>query len=169
MVTAAGDDEEGEKVARKRSKQRASAAAPVVSVVSVAPHAKPPPIDLGQLSDFGAALPSLQPRQFTHSPQQSSFSLTSPPSSPEGDWLGESAESELQEELIAREANAARVAEKQRAAFDTSSALPGALHGLDRAAASAAFIDVALRALDVHAQKNIGETEILVADVSERP
>tara|TARA_B100002052_G_C15296979_1_gene339314 strand:+ start:64 stop:468 length:405 start_codon:yes stop_codon:yes gene_type:complete len=76
---------------------------------------------------------------------------------------------ELQEELIAREANAARVAEKQRAAFDTSSALPGALHGLDRAAASAAFIDVALRALDVHAQKNIGETDILVGDVSERP
>ena len=76
--------------------------------------------------------------------------------------------SELQDELIAREANAARIAERQRSAFELPTALPNALHGYDRAYASTALIEVAVRSLDFHAVKNIGETETLVADVSAR-
>ena len=75
---------------------------------------------------------------------------------------------ELQDELIAREATAARNSERQRAAFELPSALPNALQAIDKAAVSTALIEVAVRSLDTHALKNIGETEALVADVNAR-
>lgn len=76
---------------------------------------------------------------------------------------------ELQDELIAREAFAARVSERQRAAFELPDALTGSLSALDGAVSGSALIEVALRSLDMHALKNIGETPELVADMSARP
>ncbi len=76
---------------------------------------------------------------------------------------------ELQEELIAREANAARICERQRSQFELPAALPNALRAFDRAYASTALIEVAVRNLDFHAMKHVGETDALVADVSVRP
>ena len=75
---------------------------------------------------------------------------------------------ELQDELISREATAARNSERQRAAFELPSALPNALQAIDKASVSTALIEVAVRSLDTHALKNIGETDALVADVSTR-
>lgn len=75
---------------------------------------------------------------------------------------------ELQDELISREATAARSSERQRAAFELPSALPNALQAIDKASISTALIEVAVRSLDTHALKNIGETDALVADVSAR-
>ena len=78
---------------------------------------------------------------------------------------------ELQDELISREATAARIAEKQRIALTTPSewVLPNALQARDRATTSTSLIEVAVRNLDFHAMKNVGETDALVADVSVRP
>ena len=68
-----------------------------------------------------------------------------------------------------REANAARICERQRSQFELPAALPNALRAFDRAYASTALIEVAVRNLDFHAMKNVGETDALVADVSVRP
>lgn len=78
---------------------------------------------------------------------------------------------ELQDELISREATAARIAEKQRVAWTTPSewVLPNALHARDRATTSTSLIEVAVRSLDFHSLKNIGETTTVVADVQARP
>ena len=54
---------------------------------------------------------------------------------------------EVHAELVDREANAARVAERQRFLFERSVALPGQLSACDRAGASAAFVEAALVAL----------------------
>lgn len=54
---------------------------------------------------------------------------------------------EVHAELVDREANAARVAERQRFLFERAVALPGQLSASDRAGASAAFVEAALVAL----------------------
>ena len=54
---------------------------------------------------------------------------------------------EVHAELVDREANAARVAERQRFLFERSAALPGQLSASERAGASAAFVEAALVAL----------------------
>lgn len=76
--------------------------------------------------------------------------------------------SELHDELIAREAAAARIAERQRAAFDATTALPESVKALESAVAGSALVETAVRALDLYALKNIGETAELVADVGAR-
>lgn len=60
--------------------------------------------------------------------------------------------SELHDELVDREANAARVNDRQRFLFERQCALDGQLHAHDRAAASAAYLEGALVALDVNTQ-----------------
>lgn len=59
----------------------------------------------------------------------------------------DSLRSELHGELVDREANAARIVERQRLLFERSVAQPGQLHGHDRATASAAYVEAALVAL----------------------
>jgi hypothetical protein len=80
-------------------------------------------------------------------------------------------QAELQDELISREATAARIAEKQRIALTTPSewVLPNALQARDRATTSTSLIEVAVRSLDFHSLKNIGETTAVVADVQAHP
>ena len=60
--------------------------------------------------------------------------------------------SELHGELVDREANAARVKERQRYIFDGLSALDGQATAYERAHASAAYVEAALVSLDVNAQ-----------------
>ena len=62
----------------------------------------------------------------------------------------DSLRSEIHCELVDREANAARIIERQRFLFERSVAQPGQLHGHDRAAASAAYVEAALSALCPH-------------------
>tara|TARA_X000001036_G_scaffold172474_1_gene163020 strand:- start:1208 stop:1594 length:387 start_codon:yes stop_codon:yes gene_type:complete len=59
---------------------------------------------------------------------------------------------ELQLELIDREANSARVHERQKYLFERQEALSGQSTAFERAAASAAYLESALLALDVHVQ-----------------
>ena len=54
---------------------------------------------------------------------------------------------EIRADLVDREANAARVAERQRILFERSCALPGQLSSHDRAAASANYVETALASL----------------------
>lgn len=57
---------------------------------------------------------------------------------------------EINSELIDREANAARIAERQQFLFQRAAALPGQLGALERAVASAAYVEAALVALCPH-------------------
>ena len=58
--------------------------------------------------------------------------------------------SELHGELVDREANAARVNERQRCIFEREQALAGQSTAHARAQASAAYLEAALVSLDVH-------------------
>ena len=58
--------------------------------------------------------------------------------------------SELHGELVDREANAARVNERQRYLFERHEALAGQTTAHQRAQASAAYLEAALVSLDVH-------------------
>lgn len=60
---------------------------------------------------------------------------------------------EVHGELVDREANAARVAERQRFLFERSAAQMGQSSAGDRAAASAAFVEAALVTLCPHPQQ----------------
>lgn len=57
---------------------------------------------------------------------------------------------EIHCESVDREANAARVAERQRFLFERSVALPGQVDAADRASASASFVEAALASLCPH-------------------
>lgn len=57
---------------------------------------------------------------------------------------------ELHCEAVDREANAARVAERQRFLFERAVALPGQSEASERASASAAFVEAALASLCPH-------------------
>lgn len=70
---------------------------------------------------------------------------------------------ELQGELIDREANSARIYERQKYLFERSEALSGQSSAHERAAASAAYLESALLALDVHLQPVGGGCEALAA------
>jgi len=74
--------------------------------------------------------------------------------------------SELHSELVDREANAARVHERQRFLFEKQSALEGQLVAHDRAAASAAYLEAALVSLDVNTQTAAHGCEVLYAAAS---
>ena len=58
--------------------------------------------------------------------------------------------SEMHSELVDREANAARVAERQRFLFERHTAQPGQAAAADRASQSAAFVEAALVSLCPH-------------------
>mgnify|MGYP004366846045 FL=1 len=58
--------------------------------------------------------------------------------------------SEMHMELVDREANAARVAERQRFLFERSSAQAGQASAAERASASASYVEAALAALCPH-------------------
>lgn len=58
--------------------------------------------------------------------------------------------SEMHCELVDREANAARISERQRFLFERQSAQPGQLTAAERAAQSAAYVEAALAALCPH-------------------
>lgn len=57
---------------------------------------------------------------------------------------------EINSELVDREANAARIAERQQFLFQRASALPGQLTAAERAVASATYVEAALVALCPH-------------------
>lgn len=57
---------------------------------------------------------------------------------------------EINSELVDREANAARIAERQQFLFQRASALPGQLGAAERAVASATYVEAALVALCPH-------------------
>jgi hypothetical protein len=58
--------------------------------------------------------------------------------------------SEVNSELVDREANAARIAERQQFLFQRASALPGQASAAERACASAAYVEAALVSLCPH-------------------
>lgn len=57
---------------------------------------------------------------------------------------------EINDELVDREANAARIAERQQFLFQRASAVPGQLGAAERAVASATYVESALVALCPH-------------------
>jgi len=59
-------------------------------------------------------------------------------------------QSEVHNELVDREANAARVADRQRFLFERTTALPGQANAYERAAQSAAFVEAAIVSLCPH-------------------
>lgn len=68
---------------------------------------------------------------------------------------------EMHAEQVDREANAARVAERQRFLFERSLAQPGQSAAGERAVASASFVEAALASLCPHAsQKSPGSTQL---------
>ena len=68
---------------------------------------------------------------------------------------------EMHAEHVDREANAARVAERQRFLFERSVAQPGQASAAERASASAAFVEAALASLCPHvAQKSPGTAQL---------
>ena len=71
---------------------------------------------------------------------------------------------ELREELIAREANVARISEKQRAHFEHPDAAPGMLSIAERASVASSCVEAAIRSMDIHALKPVGETNELVSE-----
>lgn len=60
---------------------------------------------------------------------------------------------ELHGELVDREANAARVNERQKYLFERAEAQTHQSSAHERAAASAAYLEAALQSLDVHVQQ----------------
>jgi hypothetical protein len=70
---------------------------------------------------------------------------------------------EVHSELVDREANAARVADRQRFLWERSVALPGQAAAGDRAAASAAYVEAALSALCPHSTPRSNGSEQLAA------
>ena len=71
--------------------------------------------------------------------------------------------SEVHHELVDREANAARVCDRQRFLFERSASLPGQSNAGDRAAASAAFVEAALIALCPHNTTQLSGSDQLAA------
>jgi hypothetical protein len=71
--------------------------------------------------------------------------------------------SELHCESVDREANAARVAERQRFLFERAVALPGQGDASDRASASAAFVEAAMASLCPHGPPPASGCEALCA------
>ena len=71
--------------------------------------------------------------------------------------------SEIHAELVDREANTARVAERQRFLFERTSAQPGQLSAYDRASASAAYVEAALVALCPHSSTHSAGCDELAA------
>ena len=73
--------------------------------------------------------------------------------------------SEMHTELVDREANAARVAERQRFLFERSSAQNGQAVAAERAAQSAAFVEAALVSLCPHtASQSPGCSQLAAED-----
>ena len=70
---------------------------------------------------------------------------------------------ELHCEAVDREANAARVAERQRFLFERAVALPGQSDASERASASAAFVEAALASLCPHGLPPAAGCEALTA------
>jgi hypothetical protein len=71
---------------------------------------------------------------------------------------------EMHAEHVDREANAARVAERQRFLFERSVAQPGQASAAERASASASFVEAALASLCPHvAQKSPGMAQLAEA------
>ena len=73
---------------------------------------------------------------------------------------------ELHLEAVDREANSARVMERQRFLFERSSALPGQADASDRANASAAYVESALSALCPHAVQPTSGCEALATSLA---
>lgn len=71
--------------------------------------------------------------------------------------------SELHCESVDREANAARVAERQRFLFERAVALPGQGDASDRASASAAFVEAAMASVCPHGPAPASGCEALCA------
>ena len=76
---------------------------------------------------------------------------------------------ELREELISREANVARISEKQRAHFEhPEHSAPGMQSIAERASVSSSCVEAAIRSMDIHAVKQVGETNELVSESTRR-